>query len=85
MIFTYVKGEQLQVNRLKGIIAVLLIGVIAFSTFSIAWADNCTAKDYMVLGIRAAYDNMYLIYKAYYDDEGTFEVQPEGHVAIFQE
>lgn len=74
-------------NRVKNVITVLLL-VIAFDTSSlttVAAAENCAAKEYMAEGIRAVYNNMNVIYKAYYDDEGKLETQSAGFVAIWQE
>jgi hypothetical protein len=51
----------------------------------VAIAEERTAKEYMAEGIRAAYDNMHLVYQAYYDDEGNLETQPGGFVAVWQE
>ncbi len=62
---------------------VLLIVCLGFS--SVVRAEDRTAEEYMAEGIRAAYDNMHLIYQGFYDDEGNLEEQPAGHVAIWQE
>ena len=72
-------------RRLRKILTVLLIAVVVSSTSSVAWADNRTAKDYMAEGIRAAYDNMHLVYQGYYDENGELEEQSGGYVAIWQE
>ena len=68
----------------KSVIASVLIGLI-ICTPPVVNAENRTAKEYMAEGIREAYDNMHLIYRAYYDDEGNLETQPARHVAIWQE
>lgn len=67
----------------RTVIAVVL--TVFFVSPSVALADNRTAKEYMAEGIRAAYDNMHLVYQAYYDDEGNLEEQPAGFVAVYQE
>lgn len=71
--------------KMRRITAVLFIAVVVFGAFSIALADSRTAKDYMAEGIRVAYDNMHLVYQAYYDENGELEEQPGGYVAIEQE
>ena len=71
---------------------VIIIGffcsIVLFGS-TVAFAEDMkrenSAKAYMEQGIRAAYDNMHLIYQAYYDDEGNLETQPARYVAIWQE
>ena len=75
----------MRLRRLRKILTVLLIAVVVRCTSSVAMADNRTAKDYMAEGIRAAYDNMHIVYQGFYDDEGELEEQPGGFVAIYQE
>ena len=70
---------------IKNFIAAILIVGAAFSTSVMAKAEGRTAEEYMAEGIRAAYDNMHLVYQAFYDDEGNLEEQPGGFVAIWQE
>lgn len=79
------EGALLRLGRLKNIVAVLLIAVVLVGTSTVALADNRTARDYMAEGIRAVYDNMHLVYQAFYDENGEFDIQPGGYVAISQE
>lgn len=74
--------EQFRLRKLRSVLAVFIVVFLAFP--SVVHAETRTAKEYMSEGIRAAYDNMHLIYEAYYDDEGNLETQPARYVAIQQ-
>lgn len=70
-------------KRLRGALAVVLVAFLIIP--SMAFAETRTPEEYMAEGIRAAYDNMHLVYQAYYDENGELEEQPGGYVAIYQE
>ncbi len=71
------------VRRLRrALIAVLLIAALFCPSVVRAEASGST---YMERGLREAYHNMHLVYKAYFDDQGQLEVQPGGYVAYEQE
>ena len=57
-----------------------MIGVLSIA--SVAYVEGKSAKDYMAERIRAAYDNIHMVYQAYYDENGKLEEWSVGHVAI---
>lgn len=77
---------QLERYMKKLIKVVCIIGLLFVTAFSeVVYAEKPDAKEYMEQGIRTAYDNMRLVYQAYYDENGELDEQPAGHVAIEQE
>lgn len=70
-------------DKIRRFAVAFLIVALCFS--SAAYAEERSAKDYMDEGIRAAYNNMHLVYQAYYDENGELEEQPGGYVAVYQE
>ena len=83
-----VTGTGKEIKRY--IIAVLLYSLVVCSFNAIkaeAQSNNYKRTDslhYMERGIKAAYKNMHLVYKAFYNAEGSLQKQPVGYVAIEQ-
>lgn len=83
----YIRRLRLSKNMIKRviIISILMMIMLTLNTPCMAYAEDVSVKSYMEQGIRAAYDNMHLIYEAYYDENGQLEEQPGGFVAVYQE